>query len=131
MLWSTAPRPHVDRCATAWLIRRFIDPEARFVFGPAPAGATPFDMPGAAYGHHGDACTFETTLAKHGLDKDPALADLAALVHDLDFHRMRRAESAGLDAVLTGILLDEPDDQRALVRAFAVFDALHARAKAR
>ena len=74
MKWATRPGVHVDRAACAWLIRRFIDPDAEFVFAadPAaiPAGATPFDMRGAAVGHHQGRCSFETALASFGLDAD-------------------------------------------------------------
>src|SRR5205823_6142001 len=76
MRWATRARPHVDRCGTAWLIRRFVDPGAQFVFvapgGEAPKDATPFDMPGVEYGHKGGDCTFETTMKKHALEKDAA-----------------------------------------------------------
>lgn len=134
MQWVTTPRPHVDRCATAWLLKRFVDPAATFTFvapgAPTPKGATPFDTPGAKHGHQGDDCTFETVLKMHKLDKDKALVAVAKLVHDLDFHEMKLPESAGLDAILRGIALAEPDDHRVLERAGVVFDALYARAKA-
>jgi hypothetical protein len=78
--WATRPGVHVDRAACAWLIRRFIDPAAEFIFpaDPAavPAGATPFDMRGAALGHHHGRCSFETALASFGLDADPALEEI-------------------------------------------------------
>jgi len=132
MQWTTRPRPHVDRCATAWLVRRFVDPHATFVFAESPpAGATPFDLPGVKYGHHGNDCTFETVLKEHKLGKDKALAGVAALVHDLDMHEMKRDESAGLDAILRGILLAEKDDHKVVERAALVFDALYALEKAK
>lgn len=134
MRWATRARPHVDRCATAWLLRRFIDPKARILFVPpgrdVPKGATPFDMPGARYGHHGRRCTFETTVALHGLGRDKALRDVAALVHDLDFHVMKRPESAGLHAILTGLLLAHASDARVVREAGRVFEALYERARA-
>jgi hypothetical protein len=135
MDWVTRARPHVDRCASAWLVRRFVDPGARFVFvakGDAPPdGATPFDMPGVELGHRGRACTFETMLSHHGLGSDAALAGIAALVHDLDFRELKLPESPGLDAVLQGLVLAEADDHRVLERAAIVFDALYARERAR
>ena len=77
MKWATRPGVHVDRAACAWLIRRFVDPAAEFVFTTDPAaipdGATPFDMRGAALGHHQGRCSFETALSAFGLDTDPAL----------------------------------------------------------
>lgn len=130
MHYVTTPRPHVDRCATAWLLKRFVDPDATFHFGAGPPGAVPFDVPGAKLGHRGGGCTFETALEDHGLD-DPALRALAALVHDLDMHEMALPESAGLDAILQGLRLAEPDDHKVLERASLVFDALYARAKSR
>src|SRR5438067_2178091 len=74
MLWATRARPHVDRCGTAWLIRRFIDPKAEFVFvqpgSDVPAGAEAFDMPNVRFGHRGKDCTFETVMKEHKLDKE-------------------------------------------------------------
>ena len=88
MKWATRPGVHVDRAACAWLIRRFIDPAAEFVFpaDPAaiPADATPFDMRGAALGHHHGRCSFETALAAFGLDADPALEEIGRIVHEAD-----------------------------------------------
>lgn len=134
MLWITSPRPHVDRCATAWLLKRFVDKEATFAFvppgGPMPKGATPFDLPGAKHGHRGNDCTFETTIKEHKLEKDKALVALARIVHDLDLHEHKLPESAGLDAILRGLALAEPDDQRVLERSAVLFDALYARAQA-
>lgn len=135
MLWVTTARPHVDRCGTAWLITRFIDKAATFAFiqpnDEVPKGGTPFDLPGVEYGHQGDACTFEVAVQKHGLDKDEALARVAQLVHDVDFHKMKLPESAGLDAILYGLKLTEPDDHRVLENSYIVFDSLYARAKAK
>lgn len=131
MDWVTRARPHVDRTATAWLVRRFIDPKARFSFvAPGqepPKGATPFDMPGVKYGHRDGRCTFEVALAEHGLGKDKALAGMAAVVHDLDFRKGKHPDAAGVDAVLVGLLLSEPDDHKVLDKAAAVWDALYAR----
>src|SRR5215468_3709619 len=84
--WVTRPRPHVDRVASAWLIKRFIDPAAVFVFAPPaefPKDAIAFDMAGVDFGHHGDDCTFETLLRRAGL-RDRKLAVLAEIVHEAD-----------------------------------------------
>jgi hypothetical protein len=132
MKWATRARPHVDRCGTAWLIRRFIDPKAEFVFLPpgaeVPAGMEPFDLPHVKLGHHGRDCTFETVMKEHKLDKDSGLRGVAALVHDLDLHEMKLPESVGLDAILKGLKMAEPDDHAVLEKSAIVFDALYARA---
>jgi hypothetical protein len=86
--WATRPGVHVDRAACAWLIRRFVDPAAEFIFpaDPAavPADATPFDMRGAELGHHHGRCSFETALASFGLTADPALEEIGHIVHEAD-----------------------------------------------
>lgn len=132
MKWATRARPHVDRCGTAWLIRRFIDPRAEFVFvqpgTDVPPGLEPFDMPNVRYGHRGRDCTFETVMKEHKLDKDPGLRGVAAIVHDLDLHEMKLPESAGLDAILKGLKMAEPDDHAVLDKSAIVFEALYARA---
>jgi hypothetical protein len=135
MQWVTTARPHVDRCATAWLLKRFVDKDATFAFvtpgAPLPPKATPFDLPGTKHGHHDDDCTFETVVKLSKLEKDAGLAGVARIVHDLDMHQMKRAESAGLDAILKGLVLAELDDHRVLERAFSVFDALYTLESAR
>lgn len=135
MRWVTRERPHVDRCATAWLVAKFIDRGATFGFlapGETPDEEdTPFDLPGVRYGHRGKLCTFEVALGEHGLDRDVALVAIAALVHDIDFHKSRLPESAGLDAILRGLALAEPDDKALLAKSAILFDALYAREKAR
>ena len=129
MRWATRTGVHVDRAACAWLIRRWIDPEAEFVFvdDPAevPAGATPFDMRGVDLGHHGGDCTFETILRRHDLD-DPALWDLARIVHeaDLDDERFDAPEAAGLDVICRGLSMVR-DDPEVLSVTAAVFDGLY------
>jgi hypothetical protein len=87
MRWATRVGVHVDRTASAWLIRRMVDPEAEFVFvhdpDEVPADATPFDMRGVELSHRGGGCTFETMLASYGID-DPALEDIARIIHEAD-----------------------------------------------
>ena len=110
MRWATRTHPHVDRTACAWLIRRFIDPDAEFVFvtdpKEVPADATPFDMRGVELGHRDGGCSFEAFRAKYGLD-DPALRRIAEIVHDadLDDDRYGAPESRCLDAVMQGLSL--------------------------
>ncbi len=129
MRWATRSGVHVDRAACAWLIRRWIDPEAEFVFAddPAevPADATPFDMRGVDLGHHGGDCTFETMLRHFGLD-DPVLWDMARLVHEADLadERYDAPEAAGLDVICRGLSMVRDDDDVLAITA-AVFDGLY------
>jgi hypothetical protein len=128
--WVTRRGVKVDRIASAWLIRRFIDPEARFAFVDAEAyvhaaEALRFDMFEGEYGHVGNACTFETLLAAFRLD-EPALKPLAEIVHDLDFKdgKFARSEGPGVAALVDGIVRGEADDQARLERGAALLDAL-------
>jgi hypothetical protein len=129
MKWATRAHLHIDRAACAWLIRRFIDPEAEFVFvhdpSEVPADATPFDMRGVELSHHGGDCSFETFLRHYRLD-DPVLLELAAIVHeaDLDEERYDAPEAPGLDAVLRGLSL-VVDDERLLELTGPLFDGLY------
>jgi hypothetical protein len=128
--WVTRPRPHVDRIASAWLIKRFLDPEAEFLFAApneAPAGAIPFDMAGVEFGHQGDHCTFETLLHRSEL-RDRRLAAIAEIVHEADLRddKFTREEARGLDLVLRGLLAAVKDDQQALAQGLTLFDGLYA-----
>jgi hypothetical protein len=128
--WVTRPQPHVDRLASAWFIRRFVDPEARFVFAAPedrPPDAVPFDMVGAEIGHHGDRCTFETLLVMSGL-QDPRLGALAEIVHEADLRdgKFPREEARGLDLTIRGLLAATPDDDAVLATGFTLFEGLHA-----
>ena len=129
MRWATRAGVHIDRAACAWLLRRFIDPEASFVFvdDPAevPADATAFDMRGVELGHHGGDCSFETILRRYQLE-DPVLWKLAELVHeaDLDDERFDAPEARGLDVVLRGLSMTL-DDQRVLEVSGPLFDGLY------
>ena len=127
--WATRPRPHVDRIASAWLIKRFLDPAAEFVFATAdelPADAIPFDMAGVEFGHQGDDCTFETLLHRSGLH-DRRLAALAEIVHEADVRdgKFHREEARGLDLVLRGLLAAIKDDHEALAQGLTLFDGLY------
>jgi hypothetical protein len=128
--WVTRPRPHVDRIASAWLIKRFVDPEAEFAFAApdqVPTDAIPFDMAGVDLGHHGDDCTFETLLRRTGL-RDRKLAMLAEIVHEADLkdEKFARDEARGLDLALRGLLAAIKDDHEALALGMTLFDGLYA-----
>jgi hypothetical protein len=127
--WVTRPRPHVDRLASAWFIRRFVDPEARFVFAPPekrPPDAVPFDMVGVEIGHHADRCTFETLVAMSGLE-DPRLGALAEIVHEADLRdgKFPREEARGLDLTIRGLLAATLDDDAVLATGFTLFEGLY------
>jgi hypothetical protein len=128
--WVTRPRPHVDRIASAWLIKRFVDPAAEFVFAApdqVPPDAIPFDMAGVEFGHHGEDCTFETLLRRTGL-RDRKLAILAEIVHEVDIKdgTFAREEARGIDLVLRGLLSAIKDDHEALAQGLTLFDGLYA-----
>lgn len=127
--WATRRRLWVDRVASAWLIRRFIDPDAQFLWLAAPGDCPPdalgFDFDGAAFTHVGERVTFEVLLESFGLAGDAALVRLAALVHDADVGGPPQPETAGLEAVLTGVRARSPDDDALLAAMTPVLDALH------
>lgn len=127
--WVTRPRPHVDRIASAWLIKRFVDPAAEFVFAPPdqiPGDAIPFDMAGVEFGHHGEDCTFETLLRRTGL-RDRKLAVLAEIVHEADIkdQKFAREEARGIDLALRALLSAIKDDHEALAQGMTLFDGLY------
>jgi hypothetical protein len=133
--WVTRPRPHIDRTACAWLIRRFIDQEAEFVFAAdaddaRALGGTPFDMRGVEFGHHQGRCSFETFLEVYQLN-DPALREIAAIVHDadLDDEQFRSPEAPGVDAVIRGLGMAVEDDYALLQLTDRVYDGLYAWAR--
>lgn len=129
-LWVTRPRPGIDRVASAWLIRRFIDPQARFGFLDDPAKepkAIPYDMFGAAgFGHRGEDCTFET-LQKHLGIRDPKVKVIAQIVHDADLgdEKFGRVEGLGLDRVLIGWAEQGISDDELLRRGMDLIDGIH------
>jgi hypothetical protein len=129
-VWVTRPRPHIDRIASAWLIKRFIDPQARFAFAEAedaPRKGIPYDILGAEFGHHGDDCTFETLLKRCGL-KDRRLRTMAEIVHEVDLAdgKFTRPESRGIDLALHGVAAATQDDHELLERGITMFDGLYA-----
>ena len=129
MRWATRQGCHVDRAACAWLLRRFVDPAAEFLFVEDPADvpddATAFDIRGADLSHHDGDCSFETILRRYSLD-DPVLWDLARLVHEADLADERYDEpgAPGLDTICRGLTLVLDDDQTLEITA-AVFDGLY------
>jgi len=134
MKWVTRSHVHVDRVACPWLIRRFVDSQAEFLFVPKSRvnevakeqGAMPFDAPGVELGHHDDRCSFEAIIEKYQLT-DPALLRLAKIVNAADTGRFERdSVAAGLEAIAVGYSLRFPDDAANLERQFAVYDALYA-----
>jgi len=129
MRYCTRSNVHVDRCASAWLIKRFIDPAAEFVFveGQLPAeDAIPFDMYGVEWGHRGNLCTFEVICQIHGL-QDPAMQALAKIIHGADIvsDADETLESAGVDLFFRGMRLICRSDDEALERGYVVMDALY------
>jgi hypothetical protein len=127
--WVTRPGVHVDRTACAWLIRRFIDADAEFAFAPdidrVPEGATAFDMRGAELSHRRGDCSFETILNRYELD-DPALWDIARIVHeaDLEDERFDAPEARGLDVLIRGLSMVCSDEEM-LELTGRLFDGLY------
>jgi hypothetical protein len=131
-VWVTRRDPHIDRLATAWLIRRFVDPAARFRFvdpaeGRVLKGEQSFDMVGADFTHEGDKCTFETMVGRRGLE-DPALQHLAEIVHDLDLKdgKFGRPDAAGLQRLVDGLAAAHADSGVRVQAALPIFDTLFA-----
>ncbi len=135
MKWVTRARPKTDRVACPWLIARFIDQEAEFLFAPSDkvlevaeeTGATPFDVPGVELGHHEGKCSFEAFIENYQLT-DPALLKLAQIVHGADVSSDRgiTPQSAGLRALGEGFLHVSDDDHELLRLQFPMYDALYA-----
>ena len=127
--WVTRPRPHIDRIASAWLIKRFCDPEAKFAFADAADASRkgiPFDVLGADFGHHGEDCTFETLVKRFGI-KDRRVKLIAEIVHEADLHdgKFTRNEATGVDLAINGLVEATPDDDDLLARGMAIFDGLY------
>ncbi len=134
MKWVTRERPKVDRIACPWLIKRFVDPSAEFLYVPADKvmtvaekeSAIPYDVPGVELGHHGAECSFDAILKKYSL-ADPALQRLALIVRGADTeNKDLTPESRGLEAIAEGFRLSNSDDHEQLERELPVYDALYA-----
>jgi hypothetical protein len=128
--WVTRPRPEIDRVGSAWLIRRFIDGKAQFVFAPKPTavrGGLPFDFPEGEFSHHGEDCTFETLLKRFGI-AEKHLRKIGEMVHDADLEdgKFQRPECIGIDRALKGWAKRGMSDDDILLNGGAVFDGLYA-----
>ncbi|MEA2090353.1 MAG: chromate resistance protein [Thermoproteota archaeon] len=137
MKWVTREFVHVDRTACPWLIKKFIDPQAEFIFVPVEKidevaktqGATPFDAPGVKLGHKDGKCSFETIIEEYNL-KDPVLHELAKIVHSADTRDKQLApEGIGLDAIMTGARFNVDNDFEAVEKAKYVYEALYTYSK--
>ena len=133
MKWITRERPKIDRIACPWLIARFIDRDAEFVFAPpadvlaraAQIGATPYDVEGVELSHDGPLCTFDAFLARYALS-DPALQEIAVIVRGADTARLDLApQCAGLLAISLGLSFNFSDDHEQLRQGFVLYDALY------
>jgi len=127
--WMTRPRPEIDRVGSAWLIRKFIDPKAKFVFASSPEsnrGAIPFDMVDAEFSHHEECCTFETLVRRFAMD-DKAVRKIGEMIHDadLDDAKFQRVECIGIDRVFKGWGKTALTDQEILTAGFTCFDGLY------
>ncbi len=129
MRWATRAHCHVDRAACAWLIRRFIDPDAQFIFvddpDEIPADATPFDIADVELSHHNGECSFKAFLRRYDL-ADPILWDIARIVHEADLadERFDAPEASGLDVLVRGLSMTHSDDEL-LALAAPLFDGLY------
>ncbi len=132
--WVTRQFVHVDRTACPWLIKRFVDPVAQFIFAPTEKideivrreRAIPYDIINAELGHHGDKCSFDAIVGKYGIN-DPAILLLAGIVRAADTDNLGSVpEASGLEAIMTGIGMGSKDDFDAIRKASFVYDALYA-----
>jgi len=136
MQWITREHPRVDRVACPWLIEKFVDPEAEFIYVPTDQvasearkrGATPYDVKDAELGHHGAECSFDAFVRTYTLDTDPALAYMAKVIRGADTDdKTLTPESPDVEALLDGVrALHFPDDQAQRIASYPVLDALYA-----
>ena len=141
MRWITREHPRVDRVACPWLVERFIDSQAEFLYVPSgdvmdearKRGATPYDVDDVELGHHGAECSFDAFVHKYGLGTDPALVYLAKVIRGADTaDKTITPESSGIEAILDGLRqLHHPDDQKQREASRAVMDALYAYCQAK
>jgi hypothetical protein len=137
--WVTRLYVHVDRTACPWLIKRFVDPKAEFLFVPVEKieetvkkeKAIPYDAPGVELGHHGGKCSFDAIVEKYKI-KDPAVLELAKIVRAADTDTVEAApEAAGLEAVMMGLGIVSKDDYETIAKASLVYDAFYTNCKLR
>jgi len=135
--WVTREHVHVDRTACPWLIKRFVDPKAEFIFVPTERiletakkeNAIPYDVQGIELGHHGEKCSFDAIVEKYKI-KDPVILEVAKIVRAADTGKMEAVpEAIGLEAVMSGISIIAKDDYEAVEKAGIVYDALYTRSK--
>jgi hypothetical protein len=132
-VWITRPRPEIDRVGSAWLIRKFIDAGAKFIFANSPSetpAAIPYDMFEVEFSHHGDCCTFETLIERFGI-RDRAVRRLAELIHDADLEddKFHRLEGFGIEQIFKGLAKQGLTDHEILSKGFECFEALYAQFK--
>jgi hypothetical protein len=128
--WVTRKDPHIDRLASAWLIRQFIDKHPRFYFvseNESVGNKLSFDMAEGDFTHQGEDCTFETMTKQFGLDGDPALKQIAEIVHDIDLkdNKFKRPEASGINCVIRGLSVAYPNDGERLRQSVTVFESLY------
>ena len=136
MKWVTREHVHVDRTACPWLIKKFVDREAEFIFVPVEKidevvrkeHAIPFDAPNAELGHHGEKCSFDSIIAKYKI-KDPTALEMAKIVRSADTESKAAPEGAGLSAIMTGMSITARNDREAIKNASPVYDALYSYSK--
>ena len=137
MKWITRERPKIDRIACPWLIKKFVDPEAEFIYVPGDKvfdeatklNAIAYDIPGAEYSHYGDECTFDFIVKKHQITDD-AVLQIATIVRGADTHRFDLAnQAAGLWAISSGLSVNYENDQEQLKIGMIIYDALYSWAK--
>jgi len=137
MKWVTREFVHVDRTACPWLIKRFVDPKAEFIFVPTERvqevakkeNAIPYDVQGVELGHHGEKCSFDSIIEKYKV-KDPSVLEVAKIVRAADTGKMEATpEAIGLEAVMSGISIVAKDDREAIAKASIVYDALYTHSK--
>jgi hypothetical protein len=136
MKWITREHPHVDRVACPWLVERFVDRDAEFIYVAADQvaqeatrrGATPYDIKDVELGHHGAECSFDAFVNKYGLGSDPAMAHMAKVIRGADTDdKTLTPESSGIEALLDGVrALHFPDDQAQRIASYPILDALYA-----
>ncbi len=136
MKWITREHPRVDRVACPWLIQKFVDKDAEFLYVPADqvmvearrANATPYDVKNVEFGHRGPECSFDAFVRKYGLDQDPAIVYMAKVIRGADTaDKTLTPESMGIEALLEGVrLVHKPDDQSQREASRPILDALYA-----
>jgi hypothetical protein len=128
MKWVTREKPHIDRIACAWAIKRFVDLEAKFIFikrgRKVPQNVIPYDLPNVELGHHNEKCSFESLIERYKL-KQHAATEIARIVHDIDLGVYKEKESIGIETIIKGLVLSSESDIEIYERSFPIFDGLY------